>query len=138
MMVNYMIIIKLEQNKKLEPVFYITLQGEEDRNNKLLKRALMESSKQRNKLVYKVPMRFFVPIFSNIDKDKIQLDCNGLYSFLEFADSFEENIYYSTEATPVYMRKWRSEGCPNIYRISVDPQTLLLSKEVVFKKIQPI
>lgn len=133
-----MIKIKLEQNKKSEPIFYIRLQGEDDKNNKLLKRALMESTKPKSKLLYKVPMRFFVPIFSNIDKANIELDLNGYNSFLEFADSYEEKIYYSIEATPAYMRKWRSEGCPNIYRISVKPETLELEKEVVFKKIQPI
>ena len=32
------------------------------------------------------------------------------------------------------MKKWRSEGCPDIYRIQIDENTYEITKEIVFKK----
>ena len=32
------------------------------------------------------------------------------------------------------MKKWREEGCPDIYKITIDPETLKVKKEIAFKK----
>ena len=37
-----------------------------------------------------------------------------------------------------YMKKWREERCPNIFKIEIDKETLEIKKEVIFKKIDPV
>ena len=32
------------------------------------------------------------------------------------------------------MKKWREEGCPNIYKIEIDKEKCILKKEIAFKK----
>ena len=34
------------------------------------------------------------------------------------------------------MKKWREEGCPNIYKIEIDKEKYTLTKEMAFKKIE--
>ena len=50
----------------------------------------------------------------------------------------DENYYYILEANAKFMRKWREEGCPNIFKVEIDRETLDLKKEIVFKKIDRV
>ncbi|AGX41372.1 hypothetical protein [Clostridium saccharobutylicum] len=130
-----MIKIKLEKNKSGKIIFKLKV-AEIDRNNILLKRALMEGKviKGNTRFNYEVPLRFFIPICNNVDKTKFNLDNKSLLSYLEFSDYYDENYYTEIEATPKYMKKWREEGCPDIYRITIDKETYDIKKEVAFKK----
>ena len=57
---------------------------------------------------------------NNIDKENIKLDRYSKLSFLEFSDDFDEKYFYILEANAKYMKKWREEGCPNIFKIEIN------------------
>ncbi|AYE33040.1 hypothetical protein [Clostridium septicum] len=130
-----MIRIKIDKNKKEQPIFKIYIKDIE--GYKFLKRSLIEGKKISGKYNYEIPLRFFVPIFNNINKNEINLDSNSKLEFLEFWDEFEEKYYSTLEATPKFMKLWREEGCPDIFKVKINRETLELKKEVVFKKINP-
>ena len=96
----------------------------------------MESKKLKegSRYDYEVPLRFFFPIYKNYDKEKIKIDRYSLTSYLEFSDEFDEKYYNEIEATPKYMKKWREEGCPNIYKITIDKETKEIKKDIAFQK----
>lgn len=130
-----MIKIKIEQNKSYNPIFKIKIKEEEIQKYIFLKRALIESKKIKGNFNYEVPLRFLFPILKNINKDEISIDRYSKLEFLEFYDDFEEKYYSSFMATPKFMKLWRKENCPNIFKIKIDKENLNISKEVVFKKI---
>jgi hypothetical protein len=130
-----MIKVKLEKNKAGKIVFKLKI-SDEDKTNVLFKRAIMESKniKGGSKYEYEVPLRFFIPICNNVPKEKLILDKKSIVSYLEFSDSYDENYYTDVRATAKYMRKWREEGCPDIYKITIDQNSYYIKKEVAFKK----
>lgn len=130
-----MIKIKLSKDNKGKIVFKLKI-AEEDKKNILFKRAIMESKiiKGKARYDYEVPLRFFVPIFKNIDRQRFILDKKSVLSYLEFSDYYDENYYAEIQPTAKYMKKWREEGCPNIYRITIDQETYEIKKEIAFKK----
>lgn len=130
-----MIKIKLEKNKSGKIIFKLKI-DEKDKYNVLFKRALMESKslKEKARYDYEVPLRFFIPICNNIDKENLKLDKKSILSYLEFSDYYDQNYYTDTEATAKYMKKWREEGCPDIYKITIDEESYEITKEVVFKR----
>lgn len=130
-----MIKFKIEKNKKGEPIFKLGIKAVDIEKNILLKRAILESEKIKGNYNYKIPLRFFVPIFNNIDKSKIKLDIRSQLQFLEFWDDFDEKYYSTIVATPKFMKIWREENCPNIFKIKINPETLELSKEIAFKRL---
>ncbi|NSB42023.1 hypothetical protein B0P06_001794 [Clostridium saccharoperbutylacetonicum] len=130
-----MIKIKLEKNRSGKIIFKLKL-DDKDKSNIFFRRALMEARtiKGNSRYEYEVPLRFFVPICNNVEKENIVLDKKSLLSYLEFSDYYDENYYTDVDATAKYMKKWREEGCPNIYRITIDKDTYEIVKEVIFKK----
>jgi hypothetical protein len=130
-----MIKIKLEKNKSGKIAFKLKI-NDRYRQNILFKRALMESKilKEKSKYDYEVPLRFFIPICNNIDKENLKLDKTSIVSYLEFSDCYDQNYYTDIDATAKYMKKWRDEGCPNIYRITINQDNYDIKKELVFKK----
>lgn len=130
-----MIKVKLEINKSRKIIFKVKI-DEKDKTNILFRRAIMEGKllKKGSRYNYEIPLRFFVPICSNLDKNELIIDKKSILSYLEFSDYYDENYYTEVLADARYMKKWREEGCPDIYRISIDPETFKISKEVVFKK----
>jgi hypothetical protein len=130
-----MIKIKLEKSKNGKIIFKLKV-DEKDKDNVLFKRALMEAKvlKQKSRYDYEVPLRFFIPICNNVDKENLKLDKKSLLSYLEFSDDYDQNYYTDIEATAKYMRKWREEGCPDIYRITIDEESYEIKKEVAFKR----
>ena len=129
-----MIKVKLERDKSKKILFKLKIQ--ESDMNILFKRAIVESKKLKegSRYDYEVPLRFFFPIYKNYDKEKIKIDRYSLTSYLEFSDEFDEKYYNEIEATPKYMKKWREEGCPNIYKITIDKETKEKKKDIAFKK----
>lgn len=129
-----MIKIKLEKSKSGKILFKLKLH-EKDKENVLFKRVLMESKVLKGtQFDYEVPLRFFIPICNNIDKENLKLDKRSLLSYLEFSDCYDENYYTDIEVTPKYMRKWREEGCPDIYKITIDQDNYNVKKEVTFRR----
>ena len=130
-----MIKIKIEKNRSNEPVFKIGTKNLMDKEERFLKRALIDGKEITGRYNYEIPLKYFVPIINNIGKDNIKLDKHSKVSYLEFSDSFDEKYYYTLEANAKYMKKWREEDCPNIFKIEINTDTLEISKEIVFKKI---
>lgn len=133
-----MVKIKLEKNKKDEPIFKLNIKEEELEKYRFLKRALMESKGCKGRYNYIVPLRFFEPIFRNIPKEDIIIDRYSLLYYLEFSDDYDEKYYYKTSANATYMKKWREEGCPCIYKINIDIENRSISKEIAFQRISNI
>lgn len=130
-----MIKIKLEKNRKHEPIFKLNIKEEELDKYRFLKRALFESKKIKGRYNYEVPLRFFEPILRNISSNEIKVDKFSIDYYLEFSDEYDEKYYHKTEANALFMKKWRLEGCPNIYKVIINKEEGTLSKELAFKKI---
>lgn len=132
-----MIKIKLDKNRWNQPVFYLKV-DEEDKNHVLLRRAIMEGARGKDGYDYKIPTRFFTPIFKNYPKEKIEVSKSSIKTFLEFTDDFGETYQASTVATPSYMKKWREASCPNIYKIEIEEKDKRLNESIAFKKISNV
>lgn len=132
-----MIKVKLEKNKLNEPIFKLGIKDEYITKYSFIKRALIEGKNLKGTYNYKIPLRYFEPILNNIDNEEILIDKKSILFFLEFSDDYDEKYYYKTEADARFMKKWREEGCPNIYKISLDPITRKISKNIAFKRISP-
>lgn len=130
-----MIKIKLEFSKNKKIIFKIKI-DEKEKNNVLLRRALIEGKPiKKNRLYnYEIPLRYFIPICSNLKKEELILDKRSILSYLEFSDYYDANYYNEVNVTPSYIRKWRDEGCPDIYKVTIDKDTYELKKEIVFRK----
>ena len=131
-----MLEIKIESDNKGALKFRANV-DEKLKDNMIIKRAMFESRtiKSNKKYPYIIPMKFFIPLIRNINNEFIKLDSESVVSFLEFSDEYEEEIYYNEKATAVYMKKWRDEGCPEIFKIIIDRESLDISKEVVFRRL---
>ena len=80
-------------------------------------------------------MRFFQIVLKIIPKDDLKIDKRSIDFYFEFSDDYEEKYYYITEVNAVYMKKWREEGCPEIFKINIDKDKKNLTKEVTFKRV---
>lgn len=129
-----MIKIKVEEGKNNVPLFKLSLREEDLEKYKFLKRPLMESKKIKSHYKYLIPIRYLFPIVNNIRNEDKTIDEDTI-DFLEFWDDFEEKEFTSTIATAKFMKLWRKENCPNIFKIHINRETLLVEKEIVFKKI---
>ena len=130
-----MIKIKLEFSKTKKIIFKVKI-DEKEKNNVLFRRAIIEGKPiKKNRLYnYEIPLRYFIPICSNIKKEELILDKRSILSYLEFSDYYDANYYTEVKATPSYMRKWREEGCPDIYKITINKDTYEVKKEIAFRK----
>ena len=133
-----MIKVKIEKNRLNEPIFKLGFKKLNDKEERFLKRALIEGKEISGTYKYEIPLKYFVPIMNNIDKENIKLDRYSKLSFLEFSDDFDENYFYILEANAKYMKKLREEGCPNIFKIEINKDTLEIKKEIIFKKIERV
>lgn len=130
-----MIKIKLEFSKSKKIIFKVKI-DEDEKRNVLFRRAVIEGKPiKKNRLYnYEIPLRYFMPICSNIKKEELILDKKSILSYLEFSDYYDENYYTEVSATAAYMKKWREEGCPDIYKITIDKDTYEVKKEIAFRK----
>lgn len=131
-----MIKIKLEENRKKEPILKLNIKDENLDDYKFLKRSLMDGKKIKGDYNYEVPLRYFIPIFKNISKDRLTVDKKSILTYLEFSDDFDETYYYTLIPNAKYMKSWREENCPNIYRVSINIQDLTIEKEIAFQKVK--
>lgn len=134
-----MIKIKLEVNKNRKIIFKVKV-DEKDKVNVFFRRAIMEGKplKKGSRYNYEIPLRFFIPICSNLNKNELIIDKKSILSYLEFSDYYDENYYTEVMADARYMKKWREEGCPNIFKIEINKDTLEIKKEIIFKKIERV
>ena len=130
-----MIKIKIQKSKGHNPIFKVKVKDEDIEKYISLRRALMEGKKIKGNFNYEIPLRFLFPIVNNLNKEELSLDRHSELEFLEFYDDFEEKYYSSFIATPKFMKLWRKENCPNIFKIKIDKENLNISKEIAFKKI---
>lgn len=130
-----MIKIKLEKNKRCEPVFKVALADEYIDKYRILKRIIFESRKLKGEYNYNIPMRFFEIFLRTIPKDEIEIHNDSIDFYLEYSDSYDDKYYYRTEANASYMKNWRLEGCPVIYKVNIHKNEKKLSKEIAFKKL---
>ncbi|MGG7143836.1 hypothetical protein ACQPVP_10255 [Clostridium nigeriense] len=130
-----MIRIKIQKGKSNNPIFKINIKDKDLNKFIFLRRALLEGKVIKGNFNYEIPLRYLVPIINNIDKDYLSIDRYSQLEFLEFYDEFEEKYYASFMATAKFMRLWRQERCPNIFKVKIDPKTVSISKEIVFKKV---
>ena len=133
-----MIKVKLEADKRNKPLFKIQIKEKDFEKYKFMKRALMESKSIKGRYNYLVPLRFFEPIINNIPSDEIDIDKKSILFYLEFSDDYDEKYYYKTKADASYMKKWREEGCPNIFKVNIDLEDKKISKEIAFQKLNRI
>ena len=133
-----MIKVKIEKNRLNEPIFKLGFKKLNDKEERFLKRALLEGKAIRGRYNYEVPIRFFEPIFKNLKLEEINLDKKSIVKYFEFSDEYDERYYYKTEVNAKYMKKWREEGCPNIFKIEINKDTLEIKKEIIFKKIERV
>ena len=133
-----MIKIKIDKNRSNEPIFKLGFKELDEKENRFLKRALMDGKEIKGMYKYEIPLKYLLPIIKNLNKNNIKLDRYSKLAYLEFSDDFDENYYYILEANAKFMRKWREEGCPNIFKVELDRETLDVKKEIIFKKIDRI
>ena len=133
-----MIKIKIDKNRSNEPIFKLGFKELDEKENRFLKRALMDGKEIKGMYKYEIPLKYLLPIIKNLNKNNIKLDRYSKLAYLEFSDDFDENYYYILEANAKFMRKWREEGCPNIFKVEIDRETLDVKKEIIFKKIDRV
>lgn len=104
-----MIKIKIDKNKLNEPVFKLWFKELNEKEERFLKRALIESKEIQGSYKYEIPIKFLLPIINNIGKENIKIDRHSKLSFLEFSDDFDEKYFYIFQVNARYMKKWREE-----------------------------
>lgn len=129
-----MINIKLDEDKRGKVIFRANI-DEALKENRILKRALFESKVVKNEFKYNIPMKYFWPIINNLDKSLISINKDSKLEVLEFSDEYEEIYYYNYKATPTYMKKWREEGCPPIFKITINLEDITVEKNIVFERL---
>ena len=128
-----MIYIFLENDKRGNIIFKAKI-DDYIKENKMIKRILMESKFLKKESLYNIPMKFLLPLLNNFPKEHLQIDYESLNNFLEFSDEYDENFYYIYKANSRYMNKWIENGCPKIYKITIDKENLDISKSVAFER----
>lgn len=127
--------IKLDQDKVGRPIFRLKVDEEKIKENRLIWRASLEGRKVSKEYNYIIPIRFFVPLLKNLNKEEFEIDEDSIESYLEFADEFDGKFHYATSASARYMRNWRELGCPNIYKIELNIKEKSIKTKIAFKKL---
>ena len=69
-----MIKIKIDKNKLNEPVFKLWFKELNEKEERFLKRVLIESKEIQGSYKYEIPIKFLLPIINNIGKENIKID----------------------------------------------------------------
>lgn len=128
-----MIYIFLENDRRGNIVFKAKI-DDELKDNKIIKRILMESKFLKKESIYNIPMKFLLPLLKNFPKEHLNIDKNSLNTFLEFSDEYDENFYYIHKPNSKYMNKWIENGCPKIYKTTINKDNLSISKSIAFER----
>lgn len=130
-----MINIKIQISEKQKPIFKMNIGDSYIKKSCFFKRLVIECKHIKGSYNYEVPLRYLVPVINNISKDILKIDKYSELEFLEFFDEYEDKYYASLMATSKFMKLWRKEKCPDIFKVKIDLSTLTISKEIVFRKI---
>ena len=133
-----MIKFKLEKNRFGNIIFKLNLDDKMLIEFPFMKRAILEATKIKGNYNYKVPMRYFAPIFNNLDKNMFTIDEESICSYIEFADEYDDEHLYANEANAKVMGKWRKVGCPSIYETIIDKDTKEISSKIIFSKTKVV
>ncbi|MDO4534223.1 MAG: hypothetical protein Q4B63_00255 [Clostridium perfringens] len=128
-----MIYVFLENDRRGNIIFKAKI-DEYIKENKMIKRILMESKFLKKESLYNIPMKFLLPLLNNFPKEHLKIDSKSLNTFLEFSDEYDENFYYIYKANSRYMNKWIENGCPKIYKTIINKEDLSISKSVAFER----
>lgn len=131
-----MINFKIESTVNGELKFRANI-SDDMKENLIIKRALFESKiiKNNKEYQYLIPIKYFLPITRNLKSTDFTFDKDSIETFLEFSDEYEEYFFYTAKATAGYMKKWRENGCPKIYKIKIDKENNLIEKEFAFERL---
>lgn len=132
-----MIRVKIDKNRRNEPIFKMNFKDLTEKEQKILKRVFMESKEITGNFKYETPLKYFCFITNIIEKERLIIDKHSKLTYYEFSDRYDEKYYYSFDINPKYMKKWREEECPQIFKVEVNRETLDVTKEIIFKKIEP-
>lgn len=107
------------------------------KENIIIRRALFESRvlKSNKKYPYLIPIKYFFPIIRNLKNNNFEFDKESIETFFEFSDEYEENFFYAAKATAKYMKKWREQGCPKIYKIKINKENGEIKKDFSFERL---
>lgn len=130
-----MVRIKIKKDRRGIPVFLASISDKEKDEYTFIKRALIESKEVKGRYKYQVPLKYLLPIFKNIDENIVVIDKCSIDSYFEFADEEEGKFFYACEASAKYMKQWREQSCPYIYKIKIDAENNKIEKIMAFKKI---
>ena len=85
-----MIKVKIDKNKRGEPIFKLGYKELDDKELRFLKRAIMEGKEIKGMFKYEIPLRFFIPIFSLTDK---KIEFRGKNRLLQRPQKIYEEIF---------------------------------------------
>ena len=130
-----MIKIKIDKNKREQPSFKINFDKEDREKYLFLKRALMEAKSIKGIYEYEIPLKYFLPIINNLKKEDFHIDEKSIEYYFEFSDEYEGKFFYTCKATAAYMKLWREEACPEIFKVHIDFRDKKAEKIIAFRKL---
>lgn len=106
------------------------------KDNVMIKRVLFDSKyiASNKKYPYLIPIKYFFPLIKNLSKDLIKIDKESVRYFFEFSDEYEEKFFYAIKANAKYMKKWREQGCPKIFKVTLT-NDFEIKKDIAFEKV---
>lgn len=125
--------LKVEKNKRGN--LFLELTVEEEEKDTFVTRVILEGKKISDNR-YFIPLKYLYPLFKNIRSGKVILDPSSILEFLEFSDDYEENYYYKEKADASYMKLWRENSCPVIYKYTIDYVDNNVNKQICFQKVK--
>lgn len=126
--------MKLKVNKNKRGLLFLELYIKEEEKDTFIKRLILEG-KKKDKNKYLLPLKYLYPLFKNSKNSDVELEMSSIKEFLEFSDEYEENYYYKEKADAIYMRLWRENNCPYIYKYTLDLSNNQISKQICFQKL---
>jgi hypothetical protein len=126
--------MNLKVNKNKRGLLFLELYIKEEEKDTFIKRLILEG-KKKDKNKYVLPLKYLYPLFKNSKNSDVELEMSSIKEFLEFSDEYEEIYYYKEKADAIYMRLWRENNCPYIYKYTLDVSNNQISKQICFQKL---
>lgn len=126
--------MKLKVNKNKRGLLFLELYIKEEEKDPFIKRLILEGKRLDNNK-YSLPLKYLYPLFKNSKDSDIKLETSSIREFLEFSDDYEENYYYKEKADANYMKLWRENSCPYIYKYTIDISNNQIYKQICFQKL---
>ena len=73
-----MIKIRIDKNNLGEPIFKIKVNEDKIKENRLLYRGILGGKKISGLYNFQIPMKYFVPIYNNLNKDNLIFELDVL------------------------------------------------------------